>query len=316
MIKEQKIPKIILMGKEGVGKTSMRSIIFANCAPRDTFVLGYTHDIAEIRMRFMGNMMLNLYDCGGQDQFTNQYFESKKDQIFSSVEILVFVIEAERTNINHKLNKDDDLDYFENCVKALEEFSPKCKIIVLIHKMDLISDHRKQSVFEKRQKEIKDRKGSFQVKCFPTSIWEVSLYKAWTDIVSTLIMDMKSLKLALGNFAEACNADEVILFEKSTFLLTCNHSRIKITDDQRFEKISHIIKKFKLSCINTKSQFQSLVIKTKGFTTYLEEFTTSTYIMIIVKEKNVDLNLLKLNIEIAKGKVEEIMSNSLNYLDM
>lgn len=306
MLKEQKIPKILLMGRAGVGKTSMRSIIFANCAPKDTFVLGYTHEVAEIRMRFMGNMMLNLYDCGGQNEFIRQYLESKREQIFGCVEILVFVIEAERSSKQSQNN--DDLTYFEDCIKALEENSPNAKVVVLIHKMDLVSDHRKQNVFEKRQREIKERSSNFLVKCFPTSIWEVSLYKAWTDIVSTLIMDMQSLKSAIANFAKACNADEVILFEKSTFLLTCNYSNIEISDDQRFEKISHIIKKFKLSCINTKSQFQSLVIKTKEYTTYLEEFTKSTYIMIILKDKNVNLNMLKLNIELAKNKMEELMS--------
>jgi Ras-related GTP-binding protein A/B len=99
--------------------------------------------------------------------------------------------------------------------------------------MDLIADHRKQSVFEKRKKEVGDRGGKFSITCFPTSIWEVSLYKAWTEVVSTLIMDMDTLKGALTNFAEACNAEEVILFEKSTFLLTCHYSNKTINDDQR-----------------------------------------------------------------------------------
>lgn len=74
----------------------------------------------------------------------------------------------------------------------------------------------------------------------------------------------------------------------------------------RFEKISHIIKKFKLSCVNTKSQFQSMVIKTKDFTTYLEEFTKSTYVMIIVNEKDVNLELLSLNINLSKKAFESI----------
>ena len=86
--KEVKIPKILLMGKAGVGKTSMRSIIFANCAPRDTFVLGWTHDVNESRLRFMGNMMLKLLDCGGQNEFIKQYLDSKREQIFANVEIL------------------------------------------------------------------------------------------------------------------------------------------------------------------------------------------------------------------------------------
>ncbi len=100
--------------------------------------------------------------------------------------------------------------------------------------MDLIADHRKQTVFEKRKKEVNERAGKFGVTYFPTSIWEVTLYKAWTEIVSTIIMDMDTLKAALANFAEACGAEEVILFEKSTFLLTCHHSNKPINDDQRY----------------------------------------------------------------------------------
>ena len=107
--KDVRIPKILLMGKGGVGKTSMRSIIFANCSPRDTFVLGWTHDVNESRLRFMGNMMLNLLDCGGQKEFIRQYLDSKKEQIFSNVEILVFVLEAEKL----KSKDNDDLTYFE-----------------------------------------------------------------------------------------------------------------------------------------------------------------------------------------------------------
>jgi Ras-related GTP-binding protein A/B len=99
--------------------------------------------------------------------------------------------------------------------------------------MDLITEHRRLSVFEKRKKEVMDRAKNYQVTCFPTSIWEVSLYKAWTDIVSTLILDMDTLKSYLTNFATACNAEEVILFEKSTFLLTCYYTSKNFSDDQR-----------------------------------------------------------------------------------
>lgn len=241
--KESKNPKILLMGKAGVGKTSMRSIIFANCAPRDTFVLGWTHEVNESRLRLMGNLMVNLFDCGGQKFFMDNYLNSKREEIFSNVEIFVFVIEAEKLIQTGEKNN-EDLTYFEeynkinfSCIKALEELSKDAKVFVLVHKMDLIADHRKAAVFEKRKKEVQDRARKFPLTCFPTSIWEVSLYKAWTSIVSTLIMDMDTLKSALSNFAEACNAEEVILFEKSTFLLTCHYSNKTMSDDQRYLEI-------------------------------------------------------------------------------
>jgi len=107
--KEENVPKILLMGKANVGKTSMRSIIFANCAPRDTFVIGYTHDVNESRIKFMGNMKL-IVDCGGQDQFIKNYLESKREQIFSNVEVLVFVLEGEKED---KKDNIEDLNYFE-----------------------------------------------------------------------------------------------------------------------------------------------------------------------------------------------------------
>jgi len=295
------------MGKAGVGKTAMRSIIFGNSAAKDTFALRYTHGVSESRLKFMGNMVLNLLDCGGQDEFITQYLSSKKEAIFSNVEILTFVIEAE-TSANLK-QKDDDLAYFEFCVKALNEYSKDSRIFVLINKMDLVASHRKSAVFEKRSKELMDRAQGYEVKCFPTSIWEASLYKAWTEIVYTLITYMDILKKALTNFAEACNSDEVILFEKSTFLLTCHHTSKSNLDDQRFENISNIIKKFKLSCINTKSQFQSMIIKTKFFTAYLEEFTKSTYIMIILTDSSVNQELIKLNIDLSKKNFENIINN-------
>ena len=109
--KEPRIPKVLLMGKANVGKTAMRSIIFGNSAAKDTFSLSYTHGVSESRLKFMGNMVLNLLDCGGQDEFIIQYLNSKREQIFANVEVLTFVIEAENTNPKTKEN--DDLNYFE-----------------------------------------------------------------------------------------------------------------------------------------------------------------------------------------------------------
>jgi len=51
------------------------------------------------------------------------------------------------------------------------------------------------------------------------------------------------------------NANEVVLFEKSTFLVIAHYDAAKHVDVHRFEKISNIIKQFKLSCIKTNFQF-------------------------------------------------------------
>ena len=171
--------------------------------------------------------------------------------------------------------------------------------------MDLVSENKRVEIFNKRKNQLEQKAGNFKIQCFPTSIWEVTLYKAWTSIVGELTMNIKSIKESLKKFSQICCVEEIILFEKNTFLLTCSYTDKEISDDQRFEKISHIIKKFKLSCMTTNSRFESMIIQTRNYTTYLDEFTSSTYIMVIINSKNTNLELIKLNVALCRKTFEE-----------
>ena len=73
--------------------------------------------------------------------------------------------------------------------------------------------------------------------------------QAWSDIVHILLPNVETLKSNLSEFCRACSADEVVLFEKSTFLVIAHHDEKGHEDVHRFEKISNIIKQFKLSCM-------------------------------------------------------------------
>jgi Ras-related GTP-binding protein A/B len=65
--RKQKKKKVLLMGKSGSGKSSMRSIIFSNYVAKDTRRLGATIDVDLSHVKFLGNLTLNLWDCGGYD---------------------------------------------------------------------------------------------------------------------------------------------------------------------------------------------------------------------------------------------------------
>jgi Ras-related GTP-binding protein A/B len=101
------------MGKMGVGKTSIKSLIFQNKSAKDTLNLAFTNEVEESHLRFMKNISLDLLDCCSKEDFIKQYFDTKKNAIFSNVDILVFVVEAE--NYNHRNENDnlDDIVYFE-----------------------------------------------------------------------------------------------------------------------------------------------------------------------------------------------------------
>jgi Ras-related GTP-binding protein A/B len=180
--------------------------------------------------------------------------------------------------------------------------------------MDLVMEENREEIFNKRKVQLEEKSANFKIKCYPTSIWEASLYKAWTQIVSELSPNKAIIEKSLENFAEACEASEVVLFEKNTFLLCFSYCKKEYTnnDEQRFEKISHIIKKFKLSCMSSNALFKSLVIETKNYLAYMDEFTSATYILVILSYKKVSLELLKLNTALCRQSFEDKLNESEN----
>lgn len=64
----------------------------------------------------------------------------------------------------------------------------------------------------------------------------------------SLIPNIDVLERQLAHFCEVCEADEVVLFEKATFVVISSSTRKLMSDAHRFEKISNIVKQFKLSC--------------------------------------------------------------------
>jgi Ras-related GTP-binding protein A/B len=55
-------------------------------------------------------------------------------------------------------------------------------------------------------------------------------------------------------------------------------------DIHRFEKISNIIKQFKLSCSKVGATFQSLEVRNGTFASFIDVFTPNTYVMVVISD--------------------------------
>jgi Ras-related GTP-binding protein A/B len=323
--------KVLLMGKAHSGKTSMRSIIFANYLARDTTRLSPTLDVEHHHVRFLGDLVLNLWDCGGQDAFFESYFERDRETIFRSVELLIYVFDIESET------PEKDFEHFSGVLEAIEENSPDARVFVLIHKMDLVAEEERDSILEDRKHLISEccmDRGVQHFSCYGTSIWDETLYKAWSEIVTNLIPNISLLESHLRNFTRLCDADEVVLFERATFLViahaqmteivttnedsidpatedenfSCSHiQRTAHFDAHRFEKISNIVKQFKLSCGKAQSQFQGMEVRNSRFAAYIDAFTANTYIMVIVSNPAVHTAATILNIQNAREHFEKFI---------
>lgn len=294
------------MGKSGSGKTSMRSIIFANYIARDTSRLGFTIEVNHCHAKFLGNLHLNLWDCGGQDNFMYQYLEQQRDHIFCNVEVLIYVFDVKSTE------KKKDLNLYRECIEAILQNSPNAKVFCLVHKMDLIEAKERNKVFKNRENELIELSKPKEIKCFKTSIWDETLYRCWSNIVYSLIPNIQIIEEKLDKFTNVCGADEVVLFERATFLVIAHSTSTRKTqnDVHRFEKISNILKQFKLSCARAKGMFDSIQMRNNSFQAFVEKFTEHTYIIVVTSDNTVSKATTLLNIKIAKKHFEKFLSMS------
>lgn len=399
------------MGRSGSGKTSMRSIIFANFMARDTGRLNPTMEVENTHVRFLGNLVLSLWDCGGQFSFYESYFDSQRKHIFGGVEVLIYVFDVESPD------EEQDLELFCHVLEALEEHSRDAKIFVLVHKMDLIMESERSEVFDAKKRLIgrsileymqtfaqnqgseglQDRDGQLvtledeisapevqrlldsclhsSIQFFATSIWDETLYKAWSTMVYSLIPNAEIIRSNLHDFCEVCDAEEVVLFERESFLIISHVSRSEeelgapndavvssssssgsdggdaeqepspapevstasdsesqeeaagqeeeeeeawgdrrapvVYDEHRFERISNIIKQFKLSCMKTNDHFVGLEIQNKQFLCILSLVTSNTFVMVVVSDVDrVKAPLIYHNIERSKEHFDTLLQQT------
>ncbi|KAI0075265.1 hypothetical protein K474DRAFT_1709159 [Panus rudis PR-1116 ss-1] len=343
--------KVLLMGASGSGKTSMRSLIFSNNPASLTARLGATIDVEQNHVRFLGDLILNLWDCGGQDSFMDSYLSIQQSTIFSHVGVLIYVFEVESRNMSK------DLEYYKDCLKALKKYSPEAAVFLLVHKMDLVRGP-KEPVLQKKSRELRSASEDMLITVFGTSIYDESLYRAWSRIVHTLIPNASVLSKHLTTLASACSATEVVLFERTTFLviatsiqstqdplaptsptteqstpstpstssestgLSYSSSADEPLDDStqtdphrldptRYERTSELIKAFKHSCARVREEFHALEMELDEFTAVLDELTKNTYVLIVVHDPSIETAALRLNIRLARRKFEELQGDSL-----
>ncbi|EEB05443.1 Gtr1/RagA G protein Gtr1 [Schizosaccharomyces japonicus yFS275] len=294
--------KVLLMGRSGSGKSSMRSIVFSNYVAKDTRRLGATIDIEHSHVRFLGNLVLNLWDCGGQEAFMENYLTAQRDHIFRNVQVLIYVFDVESREF------DRDLHAFESCLEATVTNSPKARVFCLIHKMDLVQEDLRDVVFEERKAILMEKSNVLETTCLATSIWDETLYKAWSAIVYTLIPNTPTLEYHLKAFSKAAEADEAVLFERTTFLVISSYSssRNVATDIHRFEKISNIVKQFKLSCSKMQAQFTSFELRGGNFSAFIVPYTDDTYILVVISDPEVESMTTLMNITRAKKHFETL----------
>jgi Ras-related GTP-binding protein A/B len=239
------------------------------------------------------------------------YLSQQRQHVFSNVGVLIYVFDIESRDF------DRDLLTYRSIIAALSQFSDKASVYILIHKMDLVVPNQREDIYNERVAQIQSRSDGFQPIPFATSIWDQSLYKAWAEIIHDLVPNLDKIEKHLGNLGKLIMAEEVLLFERSSFLVVsswCSGIGGDNPTTDRFERLSNIIKNFKQSTSRytgtpkSAEQFVVMDLKMMNFSLFICKFTTNTYLAVILPPSEEKFNAAMENCLIARKEFESLDS--------
>lgn len=187
--------------------------------------------------------------------------------------------------------------------------------------MDLVQTRLRAPLFEERSNFIREASADYgfgvdtgeKIEFFATSIWDQSLYKAWTQIIYFLIPNASLIESLLRSLLTIISARELILYERTTCLMvthitSSSESSNPFTD--RFERISSILKTHKQSLARHtmmpvgSANFAELQIKTNTFMFFITRLTENTNLAVSIPPSEQIFNAARINIALARPKFE------------
>ncbi|RCK62254.1 GTP-binding protein GTR2 [Candida viswanathii] len=224
---------ILLMGLRRSGKSSICKVVFHNMQPYDTLYLESTSK--PTTEQFSSLIDLSVMELPGQLNYFEPNYDSER--LFSSVGALVYVIDSQDEYLNAITNLLMIIDY-------AYKVNPNINIEVLIHKIDGLSEDYRIDA----QRDIMQRTGDelldlgvegVELSFYLTSIFNHSIYEAFSRIVQKLIPELPSLENMLDNLVEHSSIDKVFLFDVNSKIYVATDS--SPVDIQTYEVCAEFI---------------------------------------------------------------------------
>ena len=208
-------PRLLLLGAKHCGKTSIQKVVFQKVSPHETLFLDPT---ASIDVRDISNnvyVQLKVIDFPGEYDFTDK--KVTPEAVFSKDGAVVFVIDAQD-------DAQDDvaaIEYFLEVAKLAHSVNPKLAFEVLIHKVESQSDaffdepkneyvrHIRQQILEQLREEKIDVHPVFHL----TSIYDHTVFEAFSKIVQKRIPHVSSLEGLLSGLVNSCRIEKAYIFD-------------------------------------------------------------------------------------------------------
>ena len=223
--------KILLLGRAGTGKTTIKKIIFEGFDPKELLVnpLDPTRGLSPSVYSWL-DLKIGLFDSSGQELESLLNNKDEYDLAFNNTDAVIYIFDYP-TWVG---NPEEIIAEIQKIQKIIEDDSYSAKIIIFIHKIDLINNENRKDTLKEITEVLKE-KLPFSV--FYTSIhpeFIFSTYNAFYEILASYSEETFHLKEILDDFIKESS--------KSMFFITNQNNSIisqSTSKDFNFSNINH-----------------------------------------------------------------------------
>uniref|UniRef100_A0A3B4BHM2 Ras-related GTP-binding protein n=1 Tax=Periophthalmus magnuspinnatus TaxID=409849 RepID=A0A3B4BHM2_9GOBI len=202
-------PRILLMGLRRSGKSSIQKVVFHKMSPNETLFLESTNKIYKDDVSSTSFVQFQIWDFPGQVDFFDPTFDS--EMIFKGTGALIFVIDAQDDYV-------EALSRLHLTVSRAFRVNPNINFEVFIHKVDGLSDDHKiethRDIHQRANDDLADANlEKVHLSFYLTSIYDHSIFEAFSKVVQKLIPQLPTLENLLNIFISHSGIEKAFLFD-------------------------------------------------------------------------------------------------------
>lgn len=304
-------PRILLMGLRRSGKSSIQKVVFHKMSPNETLFLESTNQIVKDDISNSSFVQFQIWDFPGQIDFLDPTFDT--EMIFGGCGALVYVIDAQD-------DYTDALAKLHMTVSRAYKVNPDIKFEVFIHKVDGLSDDHKIETQRDIHQRANDDLGDTGLECinlsfYLTSIYDHSIFEAFSKVVQKLIPQLPALENLLNLFISNSGIEKAFLFDVVSKIYIATDS--SPVDMQSYELCCDMIDVvIDISCIYGlhdgegspfDNQSSSIIKLNNGTVLYLREVNRFLALVCILREDNFDRQgLIDYNFHCFREAIQEV----------
>nr|CAB3265784.1 ras-related GTP-binding protein C [Phallusia mammillata] len=280
-------PRILIMGLRRSGKSSIQKVVFHKMSPNETLFLESTAKISKDDVSNNSFINFQIWDIPGQiDLFEPTY---DLGMILSGTGALIFVVDAQDDYM-------EALTCLHRIVSKAYSVNPHIRFEIFIHKVDGLSDDHKietQRDISQRANEELHESGlnDLHLSFYLTSIYDHSIFEAFSKVVQKLIPQLSTLENLLSIFVQNSGVEKTFLFDITSKIYVATDG--SPVDMQSYELCCEMIDvMMDMTCIygdeseSTSEQDSTCIIRLNNSSIlYLREITRFLVLVCILRDE-------------------------------